>query len=192
MAGISGNQLNFQLKIISNFIMRTFVCFFRNNTSNIMWILLRLILGFAFILASIDKIINPEKFLEVINNYNIVPQFMSPIIAVVLPWLEFICGIFLILGILIEYAAVMIIFLLIGFIYGVSVNLYLGSDIECGCFSLLFEGESIGFQTILRDIILMCLSIIIIFLNRDIWTIGKFFSYKFDKANKGRFSDENN
>jgi len=172
--------------------MRTFIYLFRNNTSNIVWVLLRLILGFAFILASIDKVINPEKFLEVINNYNIVPQFMSPIIAVVLPWLEFICGVFLLIGILTESAAVMTIFLLIGFIYGVSINLYRGLDIECGCFSLLFKGESISFQTILRDIIFICFAVIIIFLNRDMWTIGKFFSYKFNNISKRRFSDENN
>ena len=172
--------------------MRTFIYFFRNNSSNIAWVLFRVILGFAFILASIDKIINPEKFLEIVNNYNIVPHFLSPIIALVLPWIEFICGVFLILGILTESSATMIIILLIGFIYGVSVNLYRGSDIECGCFSLLFEGELIGFQTILRDIIFMCFSIIIIFLDRDVWTIGKFLSFKFNfnKINKGNISNE--
>ena len=192
MAGTNGNQLNFQLKKCNNFIMKSLIYLFRNNISNIVWVLLRLILGLAFILASIDKIINPEKFLEVINNYNIVPQFISPIIAMVLPWLEFISGIFLIFGILTESSAAIVIILLIMFIYGVSVNLYRGSDIECGCFSLLFEGESIGLQTILRDMIFMCFAVILIFLNRNVLTIEKLFSHKFDNKNIVKVSNENN
>ncbi|NVM01716.1 MAG: DoxX family membrane protein [Candidatus Helarchaeota archaeon] len=172
--------------------MKSFRCFFKNNISNIGWVFFRLILGLTFILASIDKIGNPEKFLEIINNYNIVPKFISPIIAVVLPWSEFICGIFLIFGILTQSAAFMIILLLMVFIFGVSVNLYRGSDIECGCFNLLFESESIGLQTILRNVIFICFASIIIFLNRDVWTVEKLFSYKFDNKNIKKVSDEIN
>lgn len=145
--------------------------------------LFQLILGLIFILASIDKIINPSKFLEIINNYNVIPVFITPIIAVVLPWIEFISGSFLILGILTESAVLMIVFLLIMFISGVSLNLYRGADIECGCFSLLFNNEQIGVHTILRDVIFMLLAIIILIFNRNICIVEKLFPKKFSNKN---------
>lgn len=146
----------------------------RNNLSYILYFLLRFILGIIFIASSIDKITNPEQFLEVINNYDIVPVFITPFAAIILPWIEFICGLFLLTGILVNSAASILIFLLLIFIFGISVNLYRGADIECGCFDLLFEGESIGFLSIIRDIIIIVLAVILIYVNKNIWTLEKY------------------
>jgi uncharacterized membrane protein YphA (DoxX/SURF4 family) len=155
----------------------------KNNLLTISWLLLRFILGVAFIISSIDKIINPAKFLEIINNYNLIPTFITPAVVIILPWTEFICGLFLLLGILTNSAAVLIIFLLLGFIFGVSINIYRGADIECGCFGLLFEGESIGLHTIIRDLIMMFFAVALIFLNKNIWKIERLISKKIISKN---------
>ena len=155
----------------------------KNNLLTVSWFLLRFVLGLAFIVSSIDKIINPAKFLEIINNYNMIPTFITPVVAIVLPWIEFICGLFLLLGILLNSAAVLIIFLLIGFIFGISVNIYRGADIECGCFGLLFKGDSIGLHTIIRDLIMMFFAVVLIILNKNIWTIEKLISRKIISKN---------
>ncbi|MFC1557943.1 MauE/DoxX family redox-associated membrane protein [candidate division KSB1 bacterium] len=145
-----------------------------NKLSYILYFLLRFFLGIIFIAASIDKIANPEKLLEIINNYDIVPVFITPFAAIILPWIEFICGLFLLFGILIRSAASILIFLLVIFIFGISVNLYRGADIECGCFGLLFGGESIGFHSIIRDIMIMVFAGILIYIDKNKWTIENY------------------
>ena len=58
----------------------------------------RLILGVIFIYASIDKIFHPAAFAEAVYNYQILPDALINLTAIVLPWLELILGAFLILG----------------------------------------------------------------------------------------------
>ena len=59
-------------------------------------IISRLILGFIFVYFSWDKILDPHQFLDIIKNYDITPFNLEKIIALVLPYLEFIIGSFLI------------------------------------------------------------------------------------------------
>ena len=48
----------------------------------------RILLGLIFIIASIDKIIDPAGFARDISNYHFVPFGFENIIAIILPWLE--------------------------------------------------------------------------------------------------------
>ena len=61
--------------------------------------LFRLFLGFLFIYASIDKILHPAQFAKIVYNFHILPGFLINLFAIVLPWIEFLTGAFLILGI---------------------------------------------------------------------------------------------
>ena len=59
----------------------------------------RVFLGFLFLYASIEKILYPGAFVEIVYNYRILPDEMIHATAVVLPWLELLVGLFLILDI---------------------------------------------------------------------------------------------
>ncbi|NTV35047.1 MAG: DoxX family membrane protein, partial [Deltaproteobacteria bacterium] len=61
--------------------------------------LLRVALGAVFIVASLDKIENPEAFATTIANYRFLPYKFINGMAIVLPWLEIITGTLLVLGI---------------------------------------------------------------------------------------------
>ena len=50
--------------------------------------MIRLVLGFLFLYASLDKILLPSKFAEVIYNYRILPVELLNICAIIVPWLE--------------------------------------------------------------------------------------------------------
>lgn len=99
----------------------------------------RLIIGFVFIYASIDKIINPLEFSDTIDNYQILPIAMNSIIALILPWAELIIGILLISGIYLEGASILSTVLLAMFIIMISQALYRGIDLHCGCFKTLID-----------------------------------------------------
>ena len=53
----------------------------------------RLILGMTFMAASFYKIIDPASFAKSIWFYHMVPGSMINIMALILPWLELLCGV---------------------------------------------------------------------------------------------------
>jgi len=100
----------------------------------------RLILGAVFIYASIDKIGHPAAFAKDVYNYQILPDVLINLTALVLPWLELILGIFLLVGLFREGTA-WIATLLLGVFFGAMVfNLARGLDIHCGCFHTSAQG----------------------------------------------------
>ena len=95
----------------------------------------RLILGGVFIYASLDKIIHPAAFAEAVYNYQILPDTLITLTAMILPWLELTLGIFLVLGLWLPGATLLINLLLVTFFGALVFNLARGLDINCGCFS---------------------------------------------------------
>ena len=110
--------------------------------STIFLLVIRLILGGVFVYASVDKIIHPAAFAEAVYNYQILPDALINLTAIVLPWLELILGAFLILGLWLPGAALLCNLLLITFFGALVFNLARGLDIHCGCFSTSQEGTS--------------------------------------------------
>ena len=124
----------------------------------------RLILGIIFVYASWDKISHPIEFAKAIENYHVVPFGLENMIAMVLPWLELYDGICLILGIMVDGAAILCVIMNVVFIFAISQALARGISIDCGCFSVSAEGgEKIGIQTIVRDILYLGMSLVIFY-----------------------------
>ena len=96
----------------------------------------RLILGYIFISASIDKIIDPISFSNIIDNYHITPILLNNLFALFIPVLEFVIGVCLIFNLKINGASFLSIVLLIWFIFILLQALYRGINIDCGCFDL--------------------------------------------------------
>jgi uncharacterized membrane protein YphA (DoxX/SURF4 family) len=63
------------------------------------------------------------------------------VLAVVVPFVELVCGITLITGLLKRSGLLIINAMLLGFIFLISFNLIRGHEFDCGCFSL---GETKG------------------------------------------------
>lgn len=106
------------------------------STHKALYLLVRTTLGLTFLWASMDKILNPAEFAGIIMNYDILPPDTVNLAAVVLPWFELICGLFLVTGRLVPGAALSIVILLFTFILATGFSLYRGLDISCGCFSV--------------------------------------------------------
>ena len=113
----------------------------------------RLILGSVFIYASIDKIVNPGDFAKIVGNYHVLPFGIENLLAIILPWVEFIAGVCLIVGVMVDGATILVILMNIVFIFAITQALARGISVECGCFSVASDtGSAIGVKTILRDI----------------------------------------
>lgn len=102
----------------------------------------RLILGAVFIYASMDKIAHPAAFAEAVYNYQILPDALIHLTAIILPWLELILGVLLILGIWLPGSVLLSNLLLVIFLSALVFNLARGLDVQCGCFSTGREGTN--------------------------------------------------
>jgi len=122
----------------------------------------RLILGVIFIYASYDKILHPKAFAEVVYNYQILPDGLINVTAIVLPWLEMLMGIFLIMGFWMPGTVIWCNTLLVVYIGALCFNLARGLDVNCGCFSTT-KGSTISIETILWDVAFLALSVYLLF-----------------------------
>ncbi|MCX8093523.1 MAG: DoxX family membrane protein [Candidatus Goldbacteria bacterium] len=128
---------------------------------------LKVSLGFIFVVASIGKIIDPQQFAKDVYSYVLLPNAIVPLFAAIIPWIEFFAGIMLMFDIMPKSNSLIICGLLITFIIAIAVDVYRGIEISCGCFDFLFPEEKIGMNTIIRDIILLLAGLIILFFDHN-------------------------
>ena len=120
---------------------------------------MRILTGMVFIIASYDKLLDPEQFSRDISNYHFMPFGLENTVAIVLPWIELFIGLGLIFGIMIDGSAVISGVLLIMFNFLVIQAMLRGFNIECGCG--LKEGEMIGFKKLAENFTLLFISYMI-------------------------------
>jgi uncharacterized membrane protein YphA (DoxX/SURF4 family) len=120
--------------------------------------ILRIVLAVVFIYASIDKIMHPHDFSRAVFNYQILPDYLINITAILLPWLELVLGICLLANIWMSGASLTALVLMILFMAAISFNLIRGLDVGCGCFSSTTE-EGMTALTLLRDILFLVMSL---------------------------------
>lgn len=127
-------------------------------------LILRLVLGGLFIYASIDKILDPAEFAKTIKNYDMMPIALVNIPAIILPYLEFFTGLFLILGIWKRGSSALIIIMLFFFLIGLSQAFARGLDINCGCFSLENSNSTSDILVRIIEDIFMLIAAVLIFI----------------------------
>lgn len=137
------------------------------------WTALRWLLGALMLWAAVSKLANPTDFLSSIYAYKTpLPRSLLQVAAVVLPWLELLCGLLLIANVWSETALATVIGLLVIFVLATGQAWARGLDISCGCFNLEVFGadrsskllkfiESAGFA-FLRNLVLVSLAVVLL------------------------------
>jgi uncharacterized membrane protein YphA (DoxX/SURF4 family) len=123
----------------------------------------RLVVGGVFIWAGLSKIFDPLDFAQNIANYKIFSQSVSLFLALIIPWIEVICGLLVVLGIFRESASFILSCSLVVFLGLIIVTLIRGLDIDCGCFGSL--SRRVDYKLLLADLVLLFCSLNI-FLSR--------------------------
>jgi uncharacterized membrane protein YphA (DoxX/SURF4 family) len=124
---------------------------------------LRIYIGIVFITAGMKKIHSPMEFADVLTDYRLLPYWSINLVAVVLPWMELIAGIFLILGLRTKLAATILAFLLAVFTGAILINVLRGEQISCGCFGL---ADQLGWGDFFRDFLWLLGVLQIFFFDR--------------------------
>ncbi len=130
-------------------------------------VLVRIVLGLVFIYSSFPKILDPSAFATIVTNYRILPPQLVPMTAVILPWVEAVCGFALIIGRWEKGAALLVCLMMAVFLGLTWYNSYRGLNIACGCFSLTANEPSHIFLNTIRNLVIMAAGTWVLFSSKD-------------------------
>ncbi|MCO5251732.1 MAG: DoxX family membrane protein [Candidatus Kapabacteria bacterium] len=132
----------------------------------------RIIVGYIFLSYGIGKIANPTLFVSEIANYDLVPNFSLNMIAMILPWVETICGVLLITGVKVKANSYITASMMFVFVFAVIAAMARGLDINCGCSST--NPQKVGFPKLIENLALLAISIFNIYFPKSRFSLDKF------------------
>ena len=94
----------------------------------------RLALGGIFLVAGAAKLGGLAEFVNLVEEYRILPHALAQIYGFLLPGVEIALGLLLVLGVFLRPSASVAILVVISFIVAKSFAIYQGLEIPCGCF----------------------------------------------------------
>jgi putative oxidoreductase len=125
----------------------------------------RAFLGCVFVVAAVDKVAAPEAFAASIAAYKLIPYALVNIIALVVPWLEMLCGVLLLAGVYQRGSAAILSALLAVFMAAMVSALLRELKIDCGCFGKE-HATPVSWLKVLEDAGLLVLAVYLWFVPR--------------------------
>lgn len=121
----------------------------------------RLILGGIFLLSSIGKLVDIERYsVDAVYNFGILPMFLARPFGLVMPFIELLCGLGLLFGVLTRLSALGSALMSVAFFAAKAIVLYQGRAIECGCFGAIVD--TLASVTIFMDLPMFFFSLVIL------------------------------
>ena len=134
---------------------------FRIGFPSVLITTLRLLLGVLFILSGGEKLLDLTYFALVIAEYQILPSFIIPGVALLVSLCELLCGIMLLIDLFSRISSSIMLCMMAIFIAAITNNVMRGLDHDCGCIEFLSQWyglkEEIGIGSIVRDILFFVL-----------------------------------
>ncbi len=140
--------------------------------NDLLTLCVRLAVGGIFIYASLYKIIDPGTFAKSIWYYHLAPGSLINLMALILPWVELLCGIGLIVGVFYEGSVVLVNVMTMMFIFVLSTTIVRGIDIDCGCFKAAKAATESAWKTLVFDLVLLLFVLQLLFSRSRKWRLG--------------------
>ena len=140
--------------------------------NDLLTVILRVAIGVTFIYASIYKINDPGTFAKSIWFYHLVPGDLINLMALILPWIELLCGLALILGLFYHGAVVLVNVMMVTFILALSAAIVRGIDIECGCFKAAKASTDAAWEALALDLVLILFTMQLLFSRSKRWMLS--------------------
>lgn len=128
----------------------------------------RLVVGGIFVMYAVDKIAAPADFALNIERYQLLPLPVVNLVAIVLPWVELVVGLFLIAGIRVRAVAAIAAVLLIVFLIAIGSAMARGLQINCGCSA---HAETVGWGKLIEDAVYLLLALRLVWNPASVWAL---------------------
>ncbi|MCX7929632.1 MAG: DoxX family membrane protein [Chlorobi bacterium] len=122
-------------------------------------ILARIVVGGIFTMYAVDKIAVPADFALNIERYELLPLALVNLMAIILPWIELLVGVFLLVGVRLRANAILAVAMLAIFILAIGSAMARGLEINCGCSA---HSETVGWGKIIEDALYLLLALRIV------------------------------
>jgi uncharacterized membrane protein YphA (DoxX/SURF4 family) len=125
----------------------------------------RIIIGGIFLISGLAKISDPIRFMLTLREFRLIPEIIVLSTAIYLPWLEFILGLFILVGIMHRTASLILSCLIGSFTLAIASVILRGIEVDCGCFGLLADmlklPDMADYKAVIRNVIFIgiCFSI---------------------------------
>jgi uncharacterized membrane protein YphA (DoxX/SURF4 family) len=121
-----------------------------------------LVVGAALLYASLDKIARPDRFADIVHDYDMLPVVAVNAFALLMPWTEMVAGAALILGVWRRGAGLLATALSAAFLIAIAQAELRGLKIECGCFDVSeMSSSQASWSLFARDIPLLLGSLLV-------------------------------
>jgi len=141
-------------------------------------LIFRLILAGFFILSACGKLVDVERYsVDAVYNFGVLPMLLARPFGLVMPFIELLCGLGLLFGVLTRLSALGIGLMSIAFFIAKAIVLSQGRSIECGCFGAIID--TLAAVTIFMDLPMLAFAAVIFFApdsSRHFAAIGKLLS----------------
>jgi putative oxidoreductase len=118
----------------------------------------RLLLAAIFLLSSLGKLVDIERYsVDAVYNFGILPMFLARPFGLVMPFIELLCGLGLLFGVLTRLSALGVALMSLAFFIAKAIVLSQGRTIECGCFGAVVD--TLASVTIFMDIPMFILAL---------------------------------
>jgi hypothetical protein len=129
-----------------------------NSRFTLAWwltVALRVAIAAVFLVAARDKLVHPDRFADIVHDYNLLPLPLVNLFAVCLPWVETAVGILLLLGIWVPSVSLLATGLTVMFMGAITGALLQAHHLNCGCFTTSAEGSGEAWGLLWRDALLL-------------------------------------
>lgn len=120
----------------------------------------RLILAGFFLLSSYGKLVDIERYsVDAVYNFGILPLYLARPLGLVIPFIELLCGLGLLFGVLTRLSGLGIALMSPSFFIAKAIVLSQGRSINCGCFGAI--SDTLASVTIFVDLPIMFIALMV-------------------------------
>ena len=122
----------------------------------------RLVLASFFILSAFGKLVDIERYsVDAVYNFGVLPMVLARPFGLIMPFIELLCGLGLLFGVLTRLSALGIGLMSIAFFVAKAIVLSQGRGIDCGCFGAIID--TLASVTIFMDLPMLAFAAVIFF-----------------------------
>ena len=141
--------------------------------SDLLTMLVRLAVGGMFVYASLYKILDPGSFARSIWFYHMGPGTLINLMAIILPWIELLCGLALVFGVLYRGAVLWANLMTVIFLFALGSAIMRGLSIDCGCFKAGAQATEAAWDSFYFDLGLLVLTLQLLISRSKRWHLAR-------------------